>query len=117
MSPVTMAQIRRSLEQLRAAMPAPTSNEGAAVRNARRLASIAEQPEGPARRFVIDVMVTTARNEEPEDFAALLDAIDPVALGEAFPGGLPQVFPDPFMRARARAWKTPPRPHGFHSQS
>jgi hypothetical protein len=112
-----MAQIRRSLEQLRAAMPAPTSNEGAAVRNARRLASIAEQPEGPARRFVIDVMVTTARNEEPEDFAALLDAIDPVALGEAFPGGLPQVFPDPFMRARARAWKTPPRPHGFHSQS
>jgi hypothetical protein len=89
-------------------LPAVTSDTSAAERNARRLASIAQQPEGPARRFVIDVMVSTARNEEPEDFAELIAKIDPVALGEAFPGGLPQVFPDPFMRARARAWKTPP---------
>ena len=104
---MNFSHLRSQLAQLRASMPAIESNTGGPARNARRLEVIAREPKGPRRRFAIYFAVSTARNEEPADFAALLDAIGPEAIALAFPDGPPQPHGDPQLRARARAWKEP----------
>ena len=104
---MNLHHLRIQLAQLRAALPEIASTEGAAVRNARRIARIAAEPEGQQRTGAVMCTVFAARHEEPEGFAALLHTIgqEPVAL--AFPDGPPQPYGDPDLRSRARAWKEP----------
>jgi hypothetical protein len=106
----SLANLRSQLASLRAQLPAIQSNDGGPARNARRLACIEAAPEGPARDFTILACVLAAAGvEEPEALAALLAAIGPERIALAFPNGdVPEVCPNPDLRARARAWQPAP---------
>jgi hypothetical protein len=105
---VNLSGLRSQLAALRASLPVVTANDGAAARNAARLASINEQPEGPRRDFVISAVTCSAISmEEPADLRALLDAIGAEAIERAHPRGLPSQ-PGPVFRRLRREWKAPP---------
>ena len=99
--------LRGRLAKLAREMPALASNTGGPARNAQRLASIEAAPEGAHRNVAVMLAVHAASGtEEPEDFAALVDAIGPGAIALALPAGLP-TQPTADTRARARAWHAP----------
>jgi len=99
--------LKAQLALIRAQLPTVTSNTGAAARNSARLASIAEQPEGPRRDFMIDIMVAVASQmEEPSDLQAFVDAIGAEDIARTHPHGLP-TQPGPVFRRLAREWKAP----------
>jgi hypothetical protein len=105
---VNLSHLRFQLAQIRREMPAVATNEGAPARNAKRLASIAAQPEGPRRDFAIQIAVrSAANNEDPEFLQAIVDAIGAESIARVFPDGLP-TQPIAFLRAAARAWQSRP---------
>jgi hypothetical protein len=99
-----LESLRTRLARVAREMPANASSDSAAARNARRLASIEREPEGPRRDFAIQLVVRTAANmEEPEDLQALVDAIGAESIARVFPTGL-STQPVAFFRARTREW-------------
>lgn len=77
---MNLYHLRSQVESPRAQLPAVTSNEGAAGRNAGRLARISAEPEGMRHNLVIDLAVASGRSEEPLDFSALLGGLHRAAL-------------------------------------
>ena len=75
------------------------------ARRARVLAAIAAEPEGPRRDVAIQLALWAASVvEEPEDLAAIVEAIGP-DVTRAFPDGAPTSQGDRASRARARAYR------------
>ena len=100
--------LRARLNKLAREMPAVVSGPSATQRFADLLGRI-EAEEGPRRTLSVYLMVSAAQYEEPEDFAALLAALGPERIAEAFPdGNVPQVCPNADLRARARAYEPGP---------
>jgi len=105
---MSITNLRSQLAKIRRSLPAVTASDGATRRFADLLSRIEAEPAGPRRRWSIYVAVTTSRHEEPEDFAALLAALGPARIAEAFPDGdVPGVCPDACVRAQARAYVVP----------
>jgi hypothetical protein len=111
---LNLVGLRSELARIKLSLPAhASSDDGAAARNAGRLASIAGTPEGPRRDVVVTLMVHSASGiEEPGDYQALVEAIGHEAIERAFPVGIPAQRACAFVRSRARAWQ---RPTGFAS--
>jgi hypothetical protein len=106
---MSIASLKNRIARVRQSMPeAPAVDAGAAERNARRLATIAAEDEGPRRNIVVMMMVHSACGlEEPTDYQALVEAIGHESIERAFPAGIPIQTACADVRERARAWKVP----------
>jgi len=103
---LSLQALRGRLDRVAREMLPVSFSEGAPTRNARRLATIAAEAEGPRRDVVVMMMVHSACGiEEPADYHALVDAIGPEAIARAFPTGIPVQTACADVRARVRAYR------------
>jgi hypothetical protein len=102
---VSISSLKNRLDALEQSMPPTASTEGAAERNARRLASIAATPEGAKRNIAIMCLVHAASGTETDEgYVAFVDSIGHEAIERAFPAGIPVQTAYADVRARARAF-------------
>ena len=106
---VDLKGVKRRLDKIAAAAPALPSADDTATRIARALAAIEGTPP-PLRSFLIDMYVSTSSNrDEPGEYSALLAAIGPQRLSEAYGDAGPPAYSgiDPVLRRHAREWHGP----------